>query len=149
MSFLWFGTPKYQKFTKQPITIAVKLSTLNIGLPFGFLDSRYVHTDAAGWNQVVKSIFQNPFGATPELNDCDDYALREMVLVHTKYSMNGIGMAWGIKGKEAHAFGFMLCQEADGSLGFRICEPNPGFPGWLQGAFKIGEFGYTVQKVFI
>ena len=74
--------------------------------------------------------------------DCEDYALKAMVLCAERYGLNTLRLAIGWTPLGRHGFDIFYHGE-----GFMLFEPNEGFG--YSGAFELGEHGYKPELILL
>jgi len=125
------------------IELQAKLSELGLGTPMGMLDSYYYYTDIEGWGKILCDLAFKSDLYKEDRFDCENYALKAMVLCAEKYGLNAFGLALGYMPQGYHGFNILFT-----GTEFLLWEPNAGFECSGQ-AFPIGEFEYKPNLVLI
>jgi len=110
-------------------------------IPMGMLDTKYFYTDAAGWASVLSDMMFSSLLYAPETFDCEDYALKAVVVATEKYGLNSLGLVVGKMPQGWHGWNFFYVGDR-----FMMLEPNLGFN---LGYFELGENGYVPYKVLV
>ena len=135
---------KSTNFTKLTIP-GVNLRNLILAqgwnLPMGMLDNEYYYTDVTGWAAVLTDMTFSSFLYTPETFDCEDYALKAMVVSTEKYGLNAFGLVVGEMPQGWHGWNVFYAGDR-----FMMLEPNTGFN---LGYFEVGTNGYIPRNILI
>ncbi len=121
----------------------LKLQGKGLRTPMGILDANYYYTDRVGWANVLYNLVFSSLLYQTDRFDCENYALKSMIVCHEKYGLNAYGMTIGDIPLGRHGFNVFYCGEDD----FMIFEPNAGFG--FAGAFEIGDNEYKPDMVLI
>jgi len=112
------------------------------------LDAWYYYTDLEGWEKLLPDLVMRSSLYRKTVFDCEDFALKAQVECALRYGLNSFRMCIGNVPQGMHGFNIFPYGNEMGIIGFRLFEPNDGFPHAGQ-AFEIGENGYVPFDVFI
>lgn len=109
----------------------------------GMLDNTYYYTDVEGWAEVLADLTFSSTLYKNEFFDCEDYALKAMILCTERYDLNAFGFVIGQMPQGTHGFNFFFTGDR-----FMLHEPNAGFN--TSPYFEVkNDYGYVPQMVLV
>ena len=86
------------------------------------LDSKYWAVNAAGWEKILAEIDTRQDKYIAERYDCNHFAWRAKGEIDYQFGLNGCGFVIDYSGR--HSYNIALCVADDGSIEWRVCEPQ-------------------------
>jgi hypothetical protein len=121
----------------------------HIRVPLNPLDGAYWYTDGEGWAKLLPDLMIKSDLYKQDVFDCDDYALKAMIICRERYGLNGMFAVMGKTPNGYHMWNMFIIRTNTGYFYEVLCfEPNDGFP-YSGSAFEIGEHGYEPEFALI
>ena len=134
--------PLYETFEITGPNLSRILSNNNLIAPFGPLDNLYYYTNREGWANLLPDLMFASWLYKADKFDCENYALKAMVIAAERFGLNAFGVAIGEMPQGRHGFNIFYTGDS-----LMLLEPNNGY-AWA-GVFEIGDNGYKPEMVLI
>ena len=135
--------PSFKEYRISGAELREKMTALGLSIPLGMLDYWYYYTDLEGWGTVLWDLVFKSSLYRQDRFDCENYALKAMMVCAERYGLNTMAMAIGESPYGRHGFNLFYFGE-----GVMLWEPNEGFD-WSGQPFEIGGNNYQPEIVLI
>jgi len=111
--------PSFTEYKISASELSIEYKSLGITIPFPISDNWYYFTDSDGWAKILPDIILKSDLYKADKFDCEDYAMKAMLLCAERYGLNTLRYTYGDTPMGRHGFNTFWVGDI-----FQVFEPN-------------------------